>query len=127
MKVQLCFTVPKETEKVDVIISKMNELKTVLDNDYGDGYTVHSCHLPRAIVEAKNFDTRICLAFETIFGDKYVNEVKATDFDGAMLNMNAYRVKTSKKVDKLIILESEKVSNVALELRYFTDNRVMVI
>jgi hypothetical protein len=125
MKLQLCFSA-KTKEQSDIVLGKLKSLKEKLDEQYGE-YTVHSCHLTKKIVLEKGFDTTIVDGFAEIFGDKYHCEVTANNFEDAMKEMNSYRIATSKKVDRLVILSTEQVSNVALELQYFTDNKVICI
>lgn len=123
MKIQLCFTVGTK-EQNEVIIDKLKKLKEAYEEC---DYTVHSCHLPLHIVKEKGFDETICNALADIFGDKYICEVKADNFKDAMANMLEYRYNTATKVDKLIIVSEEKVSNIAYELKIFTDGKVMTI
>ena len=66
--------------------------------------------------------------FNDIFGDKYVCELESeTDFHTAMANLNKYREALAKKADNLVVLSSDTITNVALEVQLFTDNRVIVL
>lgn len=125
MKIQFCFSVNKDGN--EEIIRKMKEIKEKLEKEYGEEYEILSCHLPRKILEEKNFSTEIADAFEDIFGDKYKCQVKADTFEEAMKNINSYRIKTSQCVDRLFILSNSSVSNIALELEYFTNKKIMYI
>jgi hypothetical protein len=126
MKIQLCFSA-KTKGQSEVILEKLKKLKQQLDKEYSGTYTVHSCHLTKKIVADKGFDPTIVNGFTDIFGDKYICEVTADTFDEAMKEMNNYRRKTALKVDRLIILSDEAVSNIALELELFTNKTVMYI
>lgn len=124
-KIQLCFSAKTEEESKK-IVKKMIKLKETLDKEYGDEYTIHSCHLTPEIVKEKGFSPTIVNAFVTIFGNKYICEVTAHSFDDAMAHMDEYRRKTAEKVDKLIILAESEVSNVKLELEYFSNKKVII-
>lgn len=124
MKIQFCFSVEKDNKE---IIRKMSEIKDKLETEYNGDYEILSCHLPRKIIEEKNFSTEIIDAFENIFGSKYKCQVEADTFNEAIKNLDSYRIKTAQMADRLFILSNEKVTNIALELEYFTNKKVMYI
>lgn len=126
MEIQICFSVGSKEENI-IILKKLKALKQKLDKQYSCNYTIHSCHLPKKIVYEKGFDPSIADGLERIFGNKYHCEVKATSFEEAMQKMDEYRISTAKKVDRLIIVANQPVSNIAVELQYFTSFEVMCI
>ena len=48
-------------------------------------------------------------------------------FDSCCKNLDMYRLKLSKKVDRLVIISTTPLSKVAYELELFTENKVKVI
>jgi hypothetical protein len=125
-RIQLCFRVGGEEEN-KAILKKLRNLKSEFDIVYKGEYCVHSCHLPRELALEKGLSTTIADGLKEIFGDKYRCEVTAYNFSEAMINMNSYRIETAKKVNKLVVVSDQAVSNIALELQYFTENRVTCI
>lgn len=126
--VQICFSL-KSNLTLDEIRTKMKTLKTKLDKLYGtNNYETRSCHLSRQLCLNKGFTTDIPDLFDEVFGENYVCELSPeTDFSTAMAKINDYRIELSKKADKLVILAGETVTNVALELELFTQNRIMIL
>lgn len=126
--IQICFSL-KTGLTMDELKTKMKNLKTKLDELYGENnYETHSCHLSRQLCLNKGFTTEVPDLFDEIFGDNYVCELHAeSDFNTAMSKIDDYRTQLSKKADKLVILAGETVTNVALELELFTQYNVMVI
>ena len=126
--IQICFSL-KTGLTIEDIKSRLTELKEKLDNTYGkEAYKCHSCHLSKTLCEQKGFGTEVPDMFKGIFGQQYVCELESeTDFDTAISKINDYRAQLAQKADKLVILSSETVTNVALELELFTQNRVIVM
>lgn len=126
--VQICFSLKTGLTLSD-IKNKLIMLKEQLDAIYGkDGYECRSCHLSRTLCINKGFTTDIPDMFNDIFGNQYICELKdETNFDTAMSKINDYRKQLSMKADKLVILNGENITNVALELELFTQHRVMVL
>lgn len=126
--IQICFSL-KTGLTIDELKIKMKNLKTKLDELYGENnYETRSCHLSRQLCLNKGFTTEVPDLFDEIFGENYVCELHSeNDFNTAMSKINDYRTQLSKKADKLVILTGETVTNVALELELFTQNRIMVI
>lgn len=122
----MCFSI-KDKEQNKIILTKLRNLKTKLDNKYKGEYTIHSCHLPKKIVLEKGFDQTISNGFVDIFGDKYCCEVTGETFEQAMKEMNTYRIATAQKVDRLIVISDQPISNISLELEYFTNKKIMCI
>lgn len=125
--IQICFSLKGKLTNDD-IREKMQKLKTELDRYYdSDPYLVKSCHLTRTICLDAGFDTAIPDMFDEVFGDQYQSELTETDFKTATANMNKHRKDLSKKADRLVLLTGEEIGNVSLELKFFTDNRIIVI
>ena len=125
---QVCFSL-KTGLTIDEVKNKLYSLRAKLTEEFGeDGYEVRSCHLSHDLCIDAGFSTEIPDTFNMVFGDQYVCELEdEKSFDLAMKNINKYREQLSKKADKLVILAGETVTNVALELQLFTDNKVMVL
>ena len=95
---------------------------------YNGNYTVHSCLLPKHILKEKGFDSRLVDSLIKTFGDKYSTELENEgSFDSCCKKIDEYRLKLSKKVDRLVIISSIPLSKVAYELELFTENKVKVI
>lgn len=125
--IQVCFSLKSNLTNND-IYDKMVKLKAELDRYHdGDPYLVKSCHLTKPICEDAGFDTAIPDMFETVFHDQYQSELTETDFKSAMANMNQHREELARKADRLVLLAGEEVGNVSLELKLFTNSRVIVI
>ena len=125
-KIQICVSA-KTKEETEEAVAKLKKLKRKLDFIYRD-YTIHSCLLPKHILEEKGFDSRLVDSLINIFGDRYSSELdNEKDFESAMRNLEEHRIKLSKKVDILVILSTAPLSKVAYELELFTENKVMVI
>lgn len=126
--VQICFSLKTGLTLSD-IKNKLITLKEQLDAIYGeDGYECRSCHLSRTLCINKGFATDVPDMFNDIFGNQYVCELKdEIDFDTAMSKINDYRKQLAMKADKLVILNGENITNVALELELFTQHRVMIL
>lgn len=125
--IQVCFTL-KTGLSMEELRKKMLNLKLKLDEQYGENqYTVSSCHLSKKLCIDKGFTTDVPDMFEDVFGKNYICALTEDTFDEAMANINSHREALSKKADKLVILAGETVTNVALELELFTQNRVMVL
>lgn len=125
--IQVCFSLKNDVSLTE-IKTKMLELKTKLDEEYGNGnYEVRSCHLTHQLCIEKGFDTDVPDMFAEIYNDAYVCELTENTFNEAMANINKHREELSKKADRLVILSGEAVTNVALELKLFTQNRVIVL
>lgn len=122
MRIQVCFQVKDEAHNAEVK-EKLKALKATLNN----GDIVMSCHLPKSIVEAKGWSTEMCDALTEIFGNQYLCMVYADTFDEAMDKMNVYRRETALKADKIFVIGEQSVKNIALEIQYFTNNRVQFI
>lgn len=122
MKVQVIF----RTNGVDnsVIFQKLKRMKDELVKDYGEDFTVHSCHLPRKIVEEKGWSTEVCDMFDTIFGDHYKCEVTAETYDLAMSELNNYRKKVARMVDKIYVISNETLGGVAIEIEEFSKGKI---
>lgn len=123
--IQICFSL-KTGLTIPEIRQKMQELKAKLDTQFSE-YEVHSCHLSKTVCLASSLGTEVPDMFQEIFGDDYVCEITETNKEEAFANINKHREELSKKADRLVILSGETVTNVALELRLFTDNRVIVL
>lgn len=119
MKHQLCFKVADE-EHNNMVIEKLKKFKSTLK----DGDTVHSCHLNRKILIEKNFDMKILDSLEEIFGDSYYNHCTASEFAVAMKEMDDYRKQVAGLVDSIVVIGAQSISNIALEIELFTQNRV---
>lgn len=126
--IQICFSL-KTGLTIENIKSRLYRLKDKLDDTYGkDSYECRSCHLSRTLCEQKGFDTDVPDMFDEIFGHQYVCELESeTDFNTAISKINDYRAQLAQKADKLVILNGDTVTNVALELELFTQHRVMVL
>lgn len=125
--IQICFSLKKGLTR-DELKSKLTKLKSELDSLYPDtGYELRSCHLSRKLCIEKCYDTSVPDLFEEIFGDNYVCELTEDTFDEAMANIHKHREELSKKAKKLVLLSNEEITNVALELKLFTQNQVLVI
>lgn len=126
--VQICFSLKTGLTLSD-IKNKLIMLKEQLDAIYGEGgYECRSCHLSRTLCINKGFTTDIPDMFDDIFGNQYICELKdETNFDTAMSKINDYRKQLAMKADKLVILNGENITNVALELELFTQHRVMIL
>lgn len=126
--IQICFSL-KTGLTIQEIKTKMIELKTKLDNMYGENnYETRSCHLSRQLCLNKGFSTNVPDLFAEIFANNYVCELESeTDFDTAISKINEYRMELSKKADKLVILANDTITNVALELELFTHHHVMIL
>lgn len=122
MKVQVIFRI----DDVDnsVIFQKLKRMKDELVKDYGEDFTVHSCHLPRKIVEEKGWNTEVCDMFEHIFGDHYQSEVTAETYESAMNEMNDYRKKVARMVDKIYVFSNESLGGVAIEIEEFSRGKI---
>ena len=123
--IQICFSL-KTGLTMDELKNKMQELKTKLDAKFDD-YEVHSCHLSRKVCLDAGFTTEVPDMFDEIFGNKYICEITEQTKAEAFANVNRHREELSKKADRLVILSGETVTNVALELQMFTENRVIVL
>lgn len=125
---QVCFSL-KTGLTMEDLKTKLITLRTKLTEEFGnDGYEVRSCHLSRELCIEKGFGTEVPDLFDEIFGDKYTCELAGEkSFDEAMKNLNDHREQLSISADKLVILSSEALTNVALELQLFTQNQVMVL
>lgn len=124
--IQVCFSL-KNGLTIDTIREKLTNLKTRLDNEYGDSnYQVRSCHLSKKLCQDKGFTTEVPDLFEEIFGTNYECELTEDTFDEAMANINRHREELSTKADRLAILSETDVTNVTLELEMFTNNRVII-
>lgn len=127
MKIQICVSAKTE-EETEEAVTKIQKLKQELDFMYNGNYTVHSCLLPKHILEEKGFDSRLVDSLIKTFGDKYSTELEnEKDFNSAIKNLDDYRKSLSKKVDRLVIVSCTPLSKVALELQLFTENKVRVI
>ena len=127
MKIQICASA-KTKEETEKAVSKILKLKDELDKLYGNNYTVHSCLLPKHILKEMGFDSTLVDALINTFGDKYSTELENEEsFDSCCKNLDMYRLKLSKKVDRLVIISTTPLSKVAYELELFTENKVKVI
>lgn len=126
--IQICFSL-KTGLTIEDIHSRLETLKAKLDETYGEhNYECHSCHLTKELCIEKGFSTEVPDMFEEIFGADYICELSdEKDFATAMSRINDHRAALAGKADKLVIMNSEPVNNVSLELELFTQNRVMVI
>lgn len=122
MKIQVCFQVKDEVHNAEVK-EKLKALKSTLN----DTDIVMSCHLPKEIVESKGWSTEMCDALKDIFGSQYLCMVYADTFDEAMSNMDEFRRKTALQADKIFVIGEQSVKNIALEIQYFTNNKVQFI
>lgn len=127
--VQVCFSLNALTK--EQIQAKLHKLKKLLDGEYvGDGkpgYELHSCHLSKAVCLNAGFDSWLPEAFASIFDKNYVCEITENTLSGAMSAMERHRIDLARRADRMFILGDDKIGNVALEIQYFTDNRVNVI
>ena len=127
MKIQICASA-KTKEETEKAVSKILKLKDELDKLYGNNYTVHSCLLPKHILKEMGFDSTLVDALINTFGDKYSTELENEEsFDSCCKKLDEYRLKLSKKVDRLVIISTTPLSKVAYELELFTENKVKVI
>ena len=124
--VQICFTL-KNNMTMDVLEQKLSETKQKLDKKYKNGYLAKSCHLNRAICQDLGIETTVPDLFETIFGDDYECELNETTMAEAKINMKKHRRQLSRKADTLVVLSETELTNVALEIQLFTENRVMIV
>lgn len=125
--IQICFSLNTGLSMSDIEY-KLIELKDKLNNKYGvDNYEVRSCHLSRKICLNKGYTTDIPDLFDEIFGSNYVCELTEDTFDEAMTHIMDHRKELSKKADNLVLLSSDQITNVALELQLFTQNRVLIL
>lgn len=122
MRIQVCFQVKDEAHNA-YVIEKLKALKETLNNND----VIMSCHLPKTIVESKGWSTEMCDALKDIFGKQYLCMVYADNFDDVMANMDVYRRETALKADKIFIIGEQSVKNIALEIQYFTNNKVQFI
>ena len=126
-KIQICASA-KTKEETEKAVSKIIKLKDELDELYGKDYTVHSCLLPKHILKEMGFDSTLVDALINTFGDKYSTELENEEsFDSCCKKLDEYRLKLSKKVDRLVIVSTTPLSKVAYELELFTENKVKVI
>lgn len=126
--IQICFSL-KTGLTIEDIRNRLKTLKAKLDETYGEhSYECRSCHLTKKLCIEKGFSTEVPDMFEEIFGTDYICELSdEKDFTTAISHINDHRAALARKADKLVILNSEPVNNVSLELELFTQNRVMVI
>lgn len=126
--IQICFSL-KTGLTIEDIHSRLVTLKTKLDETYSEhNYECRSCHLTKELCIEKGFSTKVPDMFEEIFDTDYICELsEEKDFATAMSHINDHRAALANKADKLVIMNSEPVNNVSLELELFTQNRVMVI
>lgn len=120
--VQLCFRVGNKAHN-DMVVEQLKVVHNELEG-LGELYVVKSCHLNRAIVEAKGFSTETVDALEGIFGEKYVNCCEATNFEDAMQEMDKYRTKLASEADRIFVIGEQSVGNIALEVELFTRGKV---
>lgn len=69
----------------------------------------------------------MCEYLEDIFGYKYKCMVTGKTFETAIKEMNTYRSNTAKLADKIVIIEEQSISNIALEVELFTNNKIEFI
>lgn len=126
--IQICFSL-KTGLDIATIREKLTTLKGMLDKEYGiNNYECRSCHLSRTLCKDKGFTTDIPDMFDSIFGDNYVCELESeTSFNTAMAKIDDYRKRLASKADKMVIIENGDITNIALELKMFTNNRVMIL
>lgn len=125
--IQVCFTL-KNGVTMDSIKEKLKEAKRKLDIIYPNGYLVKSCHLNRDICKEQGFSTEVHDVFDEIFGNGgYECELTEKTLADAKIKMNYHRQKLSMEADKLIVLSETELTNVALEIELFTENRMMII
>lgn len=126
--IQICFSL-KTGLDITTIREKLTKLKGILDKKYGmNNYECRSCHLSRTLCKDKGFTTDVPDMFDDIFGDNYVCELESeTSFNIAMARINDYRKQLASKADKMVIIEDDSITNVALELEMFTDHKVIIL
>lgn len=127
MIIQVCFSL-KGKLTLDLIEDKLKTLKLRMDKLYGEGnYEIHSCHLNKEALIEKGIPTEIPDLFESLFGNKYVCEIKSPHFQDALQEVDQKRTELSKKSNKLVILVGDDIGNVDKELGLFTDDRVIIL
>lgn len=125
--VQICFSL-NDGLTPGIIRKKLAELKKQLDEEFGKGgYECRSYHLSKVICEDRCLDAWLPELFDEIFGKTYVCELTETNFKKAVDNIDRHRVELARKADRLVLFSSEDIGNVALELKLFTENRVMIL
>lgn len=124
--IQVCFSLKNlENEQIH---EKLKTLKKELDRYYDDiPYLVKSCHLTKTVCKNAGFNTDIPDMFAEIFGHDYQSEITETTYAEAMANMNKHREELAKKADRLVLLSNEEIGNVSLELKLFTESRVIIV
>ena len=125
--IQICFSL-KTGMSIQEISDRLVSLKEKLDAIYGRGaYECRSCHLAKHLCIEKGFSTEVPDMLAEVFGNQYVCELESEPtFQSAMANINDHRKQLAVIADKLVILSGETITNVALELSLFTQNRVII-